>query len=68
MEKYGRVRDDFEEKMIKATRTFQARDCTYLQQMRAFLGSFAIALDDSTVAASQVQNLFKIFVGYNCSL
>lgn len=52
--KYGRVRADFEEKMIKATRLFQARDQAFLTQMKAFMGVFARALDESASAASQV--------------
>lgn len=62
VEKYGRVRDDFEEKMIKATRLFQAHDEAYLLQMKAFLAIFARALNDSAAAASQV--FFKFPLNY----
>ncbi|VDN38918.1 unnamed protein product [Gongylonema pulchrum] len=54
VEKYGRVRDNFEEKMIKATQLFQAHDQAYLQQMKAFLALFAHAVHDSASTASQV--------------
>lgn len=55
VDKYGRVRADFEEKMIKATRLFQAHDQAFLVQMKAFMAVFARALDESASATSQVR-------------
>lgn len=54
IDKYGRVRDEFEEKMVKAAHAFQAHDQAFLQQMKAFLGSFARVADDTAAASSQV--------------
>ncbi|VDM44351.1 unnamed protein product [Toxocara canis] len=57
--KYGRVRDEFEEKMVKAARAFQAHDQAYLQQMKTFLGSFAKVADDTAAASSQVYSQYR---------
>lgn len=54
MEKYGRVRTEFEEKMVKAARAFQAHDHAFLQQMKNFFVSFAISLEDASIASSKV--------------
>ncbi|VBB25652.1 unnamed protein product [Acanthocheilonema viteae] len=59
VDKYGRVRADFEEKMIKATRLFQAHDQAFLLQMKAFMAVFARALDESASATSQVCALYR---------
>ncbi|VDK67391.1 unnamed protein product [Litomosoides sigmodontis] len=59
VDKYGRVRADFEEKMIKATRLFQAHDKAFLLQMKAFMAVFARALDESASATSQVCALYR---------
>uniref|UniRef100_A0A0R3RTY1 MHD domain-containing protein n=1 Tax=Elaeophora elaphi TaxID=1147741 RepID=A0A0R3RTY1_9BILA len=59
VDKYGRVRADFEEKMIKATRLFQAHDQAFLIQMKAFMAVFARALDESASATSQVCALYR---------
>ncbi|VDK61231.1 unnamed protein product [Onchocerca ochengi] len=59
VDKYERVRADFEEKMIKATRLFQAHDEAFLLQMKAFMAIFARALDESASATSQVCALYR---------
>ncbi|VDD91389.1 unnamed protein product [Enterobius vermicularis] len=53
VEKYGRVRTEFEEKMVKAARAFQAHDHAFLQQMKNFFVSFAISLEDASIASSK---------------
>ncbi|CAG9536854.1 unnamed protein product [Cercopithifilaria johnstoni] len=59
VDKYGRVRADFEEKMIKATRLFQAHDQAFLLQMKTFMAVFARAMDESASATSQVCALYR---------
>ncbi|EJW79790.1 hypothetical protein WUBG_09301, partial [Wuchereria bancrofti] len=59
VDKYGRIRADFEEKMIKATRLFQAHDQAFLLQMKTFMAIFARALDESASATSQVCALYR---------
>ncbi|MCP9261831.1 FCH domain only protein 2 [Dirofilaria immitis] len=59
VDKYGRVRADFEEKMIKATRLFQAHDQAFLLQMKAFMAVFARSLDESASATSQACALYR---------
>lgn len=59
IDKYGRVRDEFEEKMVKAAHAFQAHDQAFLQQMKAFLGSFARVADDTAAASSQVYSQYR---------
>ncbi|OZC11321.1 hypothetical protein X798_01737 [Onchocerca flexuosa] len=59
VDKYERVRADFEEKMIKATRLFQAHDQAFLLQMKAFMAIFARALDESASATSQVCAVYR---------
>uniref|UniRef100_A0A915AFU2 FCH domain only protein 2 n=1 Tax=Parascaris univalens TaxID=6257 RepID=A0A915AFU2_PARUN len=59
VDKYGRVRDEFEEKMVKAAHAFQAHDQAFLQQMKAFLGSFARVADDTAAASSQVYSQYR---------
>ncbi|VIO94203.1 Uncharacterized protein BM_BM4483 [Brugia malayi] len=59
VDKYGRIRADFEEKMIKATRLFQAHDQSFLLQMKTFMAIFARALDESASATSQVCALYR---------
>uniref|UniRef100_A0A7E4VJ99 MHD domain-containing protein n=1 Tax=Panagrellus redivivus TaxID=6233 RepID=A0A7E4VJ99_PANRE len=59
VEKYAGVRDTFEEKMIKASRAFQAHDQSHLQQMKTFFIQLASAIDDSQNAVSQVTGDYK---------
>ncbi|EFO25465.2 hypothetical protein LOAG_03024 [Loa loa] len=59
VDKYGRVRANFEEKMLKATRLFQAHDQAFLFQMKAFMAAFARTLDESASATSQVCTLYR---------
>lgn len=58
VEKYGVVRDNFEQKMLKATKSFQAHDTAHLQQMKNFFVHLARSLDESHNSISQV-NLQK---------
>lgn len=54
VEKYQQVRNNFEEKMLKACRAFQAHDTAFLQQLKAFFNSYARSLDEAHSAVSQV--------------
>uniref|UniRef100_A0A158R608 FCH domain only protein 2 n=1 Tax=Syphacia muris TaxID=451379 RepID=A0A158R608_9BILA len=59
VEKYERVRAEFEEKMVKATRAFQAHDHAFLQQMKNFFISFALSLEDATTASLKVYAKYR---------
>ncbi|CAD5211590.1 unnamed protein product [Bursaphelenchus okinawaensis] len=59
VDKYQSVRDNFEEKMLKSTRAFQSFDQAYLNQIKAFLITFARRIDDSQSAISQVTTDYR---------
>lgn len=59
VEKYGRVRTEFEEKMVKAAHAFQAHDHAFLQQMKNFFVSFAVSLEDASSASSKIYSNYK---------
>ena len=59
VEKYATVRDNFEEKLIKAARAFQAHDTAHLQQMKNFFILLAKSMDDAHGAISQVTTDYK---------
>ncbi|VDK48379.1 unnamed protein product [Anisakis simplex] len=59
VEKYGRVRDEFEDKMIKAAHAFQEHHHAFLQQMKTFLCSFARVADLNASASSQVYSQYR---------
>lgn len=59
VEKYGSVRDNFEEKMIKASRAFQAHDAAHLQQMKVFFSQLGRSMDDAHSAISQVTGDYR---------
>jgi menaquinone-dependent protoporphyrinogen IX oxidase len=54
VEKYGTVRDNFENKLHKAASVFQEHDNAFLKQFKSFMCTFARSLDDSQSAVSQV--------------
>ncbi|MFH4983035.1 hypothetical protein AB6A40_009744 [Gnathostoma spinigerum] len=59
VDKYANVRNEFEDKMLKASRSFQAHDKAFLQQFKLFLLSFAEAMDERVSASSQVYAQYK---------
>ena len=59
VEKYATVRDNFEEKMLKATRSFQAHDQAHLQQMKLFFNQLSRSMDDAHGAVAQVTGDYK---------
>ncbi|KAI6172033.1 FCH domain only protein 2 [Aphelenchoides besseyi] len=54
VEKYASVRDNFEEKMVKAATAFQTHDAAFLQQFKVFLCTLARHLNESQNAIFQV--------------
>jgi hypothetical protein len=56
VEKYSRVRDDFEDKMIKSARSFQSEDRTHMLTMKKMLADYAKHVDECNAAVSQVNH------------
>uniref|UniRef100_A0AC34FRL5 F-BAR domain-containing protein n=1 Tax=Panagrolaimus sp. ES5 TaxID=591445 RepID=A0AC34FRL5_9BILA len=59
VEKYAHVRDNFEEKMLKSTKSFQAHDTAHLQQMKTFFSQFGRSLDDAQGSIAQVTGDYR---------
>ena len=55
IEKYTKVRDEFEEKMVKSARAFQAQDHAHLNSMKKLIATYAKHVEECQSAASQVQ-------------
>lgn len=58
VEKYGQVRNNFEQKLHKAAGLFQEQDTAFLKQFKTFLCTFSRNLDDGQSAISQVTGNF----------
>lgn len=59
VDKYSVVRDNFEQKMLKASKAFQAHDTAHLQQMKNFFTHLARSMDDAHSAVSQVTTDYR---------
>uniref|UniRef100_A0A914YGR4 F-BAR domain-containing protein n=1 Tax=Panagrolaimus superbus TaxID=310955 RepID=A0A914YGR4_9BILA len=59
VEKYAQVRDNFEEKMLKSSKSFQAHDTAHLQQMKTFFTQFGRSLDDAQGSIAQVTGDYR---------
>uniref|UniRef100_A0A1I7YQY1 FCH domain only protein 2 n=1 Tax=Steinernema glaseri TaxID=37863 RepID=A0A1I7YQY1_9BILA len=54
VEKHTKVRENFEDKMVKAMKTFQVHDEAHLIQVRNFFTHFTRSIEDGYKAAAQV--------------
>uniref|UniRef100_A0A914DI32 MHD domain-containing protein n=1 Tax=Acrobeloides nanus TaxID=290746 RepID=A0A914DI32_9BILA len=59
VEKYAVIRENFEQKMLKSTKAFQAHDTAHLQQMKNFFIHLARSMDDAHSAVSQVTTDYR---------
>ncbi|TMS35288.1 hypothetical protein L596_002722 [Steinernema carpocapsae] len=59
IEKHAKVRENFEEKMVKAAKAFQAHDEAHLLQVRNFFTHLARSIEDGYSAAAQVAAQYR---------
>ncbi|KAK0395572.1 hypothetical protein QR680_001338 [Steinernema hermaphroditum] len=59
VEKHAKVRENFEEKMMKAMKSFQVHDEAHLIQVRNFFTHFTRSIEDGYSAAAQVSAQYR---------